>query len=148
MPETVSDLEIIRLLVALVGIYAALRGVGVAQQSIDDIPTDPTDDAHERAAREQRHERMELFRLIQRSIFGVHGLLLVNVLVNFGYAPVSVVQPNVLTSNIAQILIPLILVRASEKISSEIRTVTRIRIVIGPRPTGEPPPMPTTEGES
>lgn len=140
IPETISTLEVIRFAVAIAGLRAAWTGRVLVKRSLAAIPTDPTDDIYERLQRQQRDGRMVLFEAIQFGIMLVHSLLLVNVLVNFGYPSGPIEQPNVMTSNVAQILIPIILTRLSEMLSLEMQAVVRLHAVVGRRPTEEAAP--------
>lgn len=132
IPETISTFEIARLIVAIMGIRAALLGRRIILSSAASIPTTPSGDPLEIAQREQRRARMALFLAAQQAILLVHGLLLLNVLVNFGYGSAPIEQPNVMTSNLAQFLIPLILTRLSELVTLEMDAGGRIRTVIAP----------------
>jgi hypothetical protein len=133
--ETVTSLELIRFVVACYGIRAAWRGRGTALLARQGIDRDGMPGLHERSIRAQRSERMRLFETIQTGILLVHLLLLVNVLVNFCYASAPIEQPNVMSSNIAQILIPFVLIRVSEMVVVEMRTVASLRAVAGEPPT-------------
>jgi hypothetical protein len=73
----------------------------------------------------------------QHSFLAVHVLLLVNVVVNFAYASAPIEQANVMTSNIAQILIPLILSRLSELMTNKFKATERDKNVMGEEPEAE-----------
>lgn len=135
--ETVSALEVVRAVVALFGLAVSMRGRALAMAQRMDISDVPSDDSHVRREREQRDDRMGLFTLIQTSISAVHAMLLGNALVQMAFPSPSIENLNVLVSNVTQVLIPLILARASEHVSLQMRTATRLHVVTGPRDTTE-----------
>lgn len=133
MPETVSSLEVIRLIVAAFGMWKSWQGQAAAHANLKDVPSDPTADGHERREREQRSSRMRLFAAIQGGFIAVHFLLLVNVVINMGYGGASIEQPNVMSSNVAQILIPMILTRLSEMMTMKLGHAVSLHVVAGER---------------
>lgn len=133
IPETVSTTEIIRLFVAAFGLRVSWSGRRTAQANLAAVPADPTDDIHELREREQRANRMRLFMALQTGFVLVHALLLVNVLVNMAYPSAPIEQPNIMTSNLAQILIPLILSRLSELMTMKLDHAVSLHVVTGER---------------
>ena len=135
-PETVSALEVIRALVAAFGLTISWSGRRLAREQRATISDEPATDPHVRREREQRDDRMLLFERIQSAFCFVHVLLLANALVNMGYPSAPIEQPNVLLSNVTQVMIPLALARVSEGISTQMRTALRLHAVTGPRDGG------------
>lgn len=133
MPETISSLEIIRLIVAAFGMWKSWQGRNAAHANLLTIPSEPTDDGQERREREQRAARMQLFAAIQGGFIAVHFLLLANVVINMGYGSAGIEQPNVMSSNVAQILIPMILTRLSEMMTMKLCHAVSLHVVAGDR---------------
>lgn len=136
IPDTVSALEVVRALVALFGLTVSWRGRILSREQRAAISADDTDDPHVRRERELRDDRMLLFERAQTAFCGVHLLLLANAVVNMGYPSAPIEQPNVLLSNVTQVMIPLMLARVSEFISIQMRTALRLHTVTGPRDRG------------
>lgn len=126
IPATVSAWEVLRVLVALYGLRVSLagraraRGEGRAQAGSEAY------DLAGRRERLQRVARMRLYERLQTAFCLVHALLLVNALVNMAYPSAPIEQPNVMSSNLAQILIPLLLARGSELVSTQIAYVASL----------------------
>jgi hypothetical protein len=139
-PQTVSTLEVIRFLAAGWGLIVSLRGRSISRRHRPAPPS--ADDAltvRERAERQTLHLRLGLYESLQASFVLVHLLLLLNVVVNFFYESAPLEQVNVISSNLAQALIPLVLARASELVSAQIRAALGLRTVAGPAGEPEPP---------
>lgn len=120
-PETVSDTEIVRLIAALVGLVVATRGRSTAGQDIETLQQqqiEPGSPVSEWDRREDTIDLLQLFRSVQGAIILVHLGLLLNVGTNLFYPSSPLSQPNVMTSNLIQMMIPGILVAASNAITT------------------------------
>lgn len=114
MPETISSGEMLRFLSAFAGLIVSWRGRSSALRAAKALLRPET---HRDEAAWSRYEddldRAHGAGLCQLMYVGCHLLLLVNVVVNFAYASAPIEQSNVLTSNLAQGAIPLLLIVAS-----------------------------------
>lgn len=119
-PDTISALEVVRLVVALFGLTVSWRGRIKAREVRAGISTEPTTDLRERHSREIVNRRMSVFESAQTGFCVIHATLAGNALANMGYPNPSIEQLNVLTSNVTQIMIPLILARVSELLTIQL----------------------------
>jgi len=122
--ETVSSLEIIRVLVACCGLWVAYRGRREVQGYHDLLRVPPASgDARDRAEYENTLTRIKLFEGLQGMIALVHGLFLFNAFVQLFYPSAPSEQFNVLTSNAIQVLIPMLLIRGSVEMTHALRSI-------------------------
>lgn len=102
IPDTVSSGEIIRVIVAMFAFTVSWRGRVVAVQ-----------------------EHALADTLAQTTFCLIHVGLMGNALINMAYSQPPSEQPNVLFSNVLQVLIPLSLARASEHLTVQLRPPPR-----------------------
>ena len=129
--EGVSSFEVLRFLVAVFGLTVSWGGRARAREGRDAILPAALEDASVRRKQEQWAERMYLFERIQTGCIAIHAMFLANVIVNMGYVNPPIEQPNVLSSNVIQILIPLILARLSELITLKLEYARSLHVVTG-----------------
>ena len=119
IPETASWSELLRLGMAVVGLVVGLLGVRQVR-SVKFRPPPHLTPLRLRILREEWHSRMVFFMNLQLTVVGCHLLFLGNVWINLWYPSSPLEQPNVMSSNIMQIIVPALLIRASELVGARV----------------------------
>lgn len=134
--ETVSSLEVIRLVIGAVGVlwtWTRWRRMQDLRPPLVAIAVTEAETPHLRAERVQRQRGLHVIELVQLLLFFVHGGFATNALVNLFYTSSSIEQLNVLTSNLLQVIAPLLLIAISVMLDGLVGEATRTAHVLGPK---------------
>lgn len=135
MEGNVSEVEIIRFIAALLGLWVGWTGARKCGKLLGSLADpDPTEeDESVWDEHDEREDRLRTTRYVQMGIVLCHLYLFVNVVNNFSYPSPPFTQSNVLTSNLMQVLIPITLIAVSKRLSDRIDRAEKGRARIARR---------------
>lgn len=123
MNDLISSTEIIRWLIASLGIAVTWKGRGAALAGLSVLAQPEGHDEDAWDLYYDNEDRLGLAWWQQTLLFWAHVLFWANATTNFWYGSSPIEQPNVATSNVMQIVVPVLLIALSWLITNRLKYV-------------------------